>query len=70
MYRLSTNIYNCRLDGAIIKVIKSGRAVTGYQLVNPDQFDQNGRFKGIVAKSPSGVAKQSSEQSITQAVTA
>ena len=46
MYRLSTNIYNCRLDGAIIKVIKSGRAVTGYQLVNTDQFDANGRFKG------------------------
>ena len=46
MYRLSTNIYNCRLDGAIIKVIKSGRAVTGYQLVNNDQFDANGRFKG------------------------
>ena len=70
MYRLSTNIYNCRLDGAVIKVIKSGRAVTGYQLVNPDQFDQNGRFKGTVAKSPSGVAKQSSDESFTQAVTA
>jgi hypothetical protein len=27
-------------------VIKDGRKVTGYQLVNNDQFDANGRFKG------------------------
>ena len=70
LYRLSTNIYNIRKDGGIVKVIKDGRAVTGYQLVNPDQFDQNGRFKGTVAKSPSGVAKQSADESFTQSVTA
>jgi len=46
LYRLSTNIYNIRKDGGIVKVIKSGRKVTGYQLVNADQFDANGRFKG------------------------
>ena len=69
-YRLSTNVYNIRKDGGIVKVIKDGRKVTGYQLVNPDQFDQNGRFKGTVAKSPSGVAKQSSDESFTQSVTA
>ena len=70
LYRLSTNIYNIRKDGGIVKVIKDGRKVTGYQLVNFDQFDANGRYKGVVAKSPSGVAKQSSDQSFTQAVTA
>ena len=70
LYRLSTNIYNIRKDGGIVKVIKDGRKVTGYQLVNFDQFDANGRYKGVVAKSPSGVAKQSSDQSSTQAVTA
>ena len=46
LYRLSTNIYNIRKDGGVVKVIKSGRKVTGYQLVNFDQFDANGRFKG------------------------
>jgi hypothetical protein len=51
MYRLSTNIYNIRKDGGIVKVIKDGRKVTGYQLVNFDQFDANGRFKGVVTKS-------------------
>jgi hypothetical protein len=44
-YRLSTNVYNIRKDGGIVKVIKSGRKVVGYQLVNFDQFDANGRFK-------------------------
>ena len=49
LYRLSTNIYNIRKDGGIVKVIKDGRKVTGYQLVNHDQFDANGRFKGTAA---------------------
>jgi hypothetical protein len=45
LYRLSTNIYNIRKDGGIVKVIKDGRKVSAYQLVNFDQFDANGRFK-------------------------
>lgn len=44
LYRLSTNIYNIRKDGGIIKVHKDGRKVTGYQLMNPQDFDANGRF--------------------------
>jgi hypothetical protein len=66
LYRLSTNIYNIRKDGGIVKVIKSGRKVTGYQLVNFTEFDANGRYKGKVV-SPSGVAKQSSDGSFTAA---
>jgi hypothetical protein len=67
LYRLSTNIYNIRKDGGIVKVIKSGRKVTGYQLVNFTEFDANGRFKGK-AVSPTGIAKQSTDKSLTQAV--
>ena len=44
LYRLSTNIYNIRLDGGNIKVIKNGRKVQAYQLLNPEAFDKNGRF--------------------------
>lgn len=44
LYRLSTNIYNIRKDGGIVKVIKNGRKVQAYQLVNFDQFDKNGRY--------------------------
>jgi hypothetical protein len=46
LYRLSTNIYNIRLDGGIVKVIKNGRKVVAYQLVNFQEFDSNGRYIG------------------------
>jgi len=46
LYRLSTNIYNIRKDGGIVKVHKTGRAVTAYQLVNFTEFDANGRYVG------------------------
>lgn len=46
LYRLSTNIYNIRKDGGVIKVYKDGRSVTAYQLVNADEFDKNGRYVG------------------------
>lgn len=46
LYRLSTNIYNIRKDGGIIKVFKEGRNVTAYQLVNFDEFNSDGRYVG------------------------
>lgn len=52
LYRLSTNIYNIRKDGGIVKVIKDGRKVTGYQLVNYTEFDAKGRYQGPVKTSP------------------
>ena len=45
LYRLSTNIYNIRKDGGVIKVHKDGRRVSAYQLMNPEDFDATGRFK-------------------------
>ena len=46
LYRLSTNIYNIRLDGGIVKVHKDGRKVTAYQLVNFTEFNADGRYVG------------------------
>ena len=46
LYRLSTNIYNIRLDGGIVKVIKNGRKVQAYQLVNYTEFNSEGRYVG------------------------
>jgi DNA-binding transcriptional ArsR family regulator len=46
LYRLSTNIYNIRKDGGIVKVIKEGRNVKAYQLLNYTEFDLNGRYVG------------------------
>jgi len=62
LYRLSTNIYNIRKDGGIVKVLKDGRKVTAYQLVNHTEFDSQGRYVGAVA------AKQQVEQTTTNVV--
>ena len=66
LYRLSTNIYNIRLDGGIVNVIKDGRKVKAYQLVNHTEFDKNGRYVGSTkVKSPSGIDPQTSNGSFT-----
>jgi hypothetical protein len=52
LYRLSTNIYNIRKDGGIVKVIKNGRKVQAYQLVNYTEFDAQGRYQGPVKTAP------------------
>jgi len=52
LYRLSTNIYNIRKDGGIVKVTKDGRSVQSYQLVNPQEFNKEGRFIGSGKKGP------------------
>jgi hypothetical protein len=58
LYRLSTNIYNIRKDGGVVKVIKNGRKVQAYQLVNFTEFDKNGRYQGkpVAKASPAPVA--------------
>ena len=57
LYRLSTNIYNIRKDGGIVKVIKNGRNVQAYQLVNYTEFDAKGRYQGPVKTTPLGDRK-------------
>lgn len=64
LYRLSTNIYNIRKDGGIVKVIKDGRKVKAYQLVNFDQFDSNGRFKSN--QSPQSQTKSKPAKQVTE----
>jgi len=46
LYRLPTNIYNIRRDGGVIKVFKTGRNVTAYQLLNFKEFNAQGRYVG------------------------
>ena len=50
LYRLSTNIYNIRKDGGIVKVHKDGRKVSAYQLVNYTEFNAEGRYVGTQTK--------------------
>jgi hypothetical protein len=63
LYRLPTNIYNIRKDGGIIKVHKSGRNVTAYQLVNYTEFDAKGRYVGVTTASPSAPVQE--QESVT-----
>lgn len=65
LYRLSTNIYNIRKDGGIVKVIKNGRKVQAYQLVNFTEFDANGRYKGKTVTPVPAPVKQSQTSSET-----
>ena len=62
LYRLSTNIYNIRKDGGIVKVIKEGRAVKAYQLMNYTEFDLNGRYVGKIVPVTTEVTEQVTEQ--------
>lgn len=66
LYRLSTNIYNIRKDGGIVKVIKEGRKVTAYQLVNFEEFNANGRYVGKQQK-PVEQAQEVVEQETVEA---
>ena len=46
LYRLSTNIWNIKRVGGVIKVHKDGRNVEAYQLMNGEEFDDNGFYVG------------------------
>jgi hypothetical protein len=63
LYRLPTNIYNIRKDGGIIKVHKSGRNVTAYQLVNYTEFDAKGRYVGPTEGQPAAPVQE--QESVT-----
>ena len=64
LYRLSTNIYNIRLDGGIVKVHKDGRKVTAYQLVNFEEFDANGRYVGPVVQKTTEVVQNTTDEPV------
>lgn len=46
LYRLSTYIWNIKKNGGVIKAVKDGRKVTAYQLLNGNEFDDKGFYKG------------------------
>jgi hypothetical protein len=44
--RLHTQIWNIKEDHGDIKTVKNGRIILTYELVNRDQFSDDGRFVG------------------------
>jgi hypothetical protein len=65
MYRLSTFIYDIRkFDNGVIKVIKDGRKVSAYQLVNFKEFDKNGCYAGKPAATPAPVETKEAAEAV------
>ena len=44
--RLHTQIWNIKEDHGDIKTVKNGRIILTYELVNRDQFSNDGRYVG------------------------
>lgn len=44
MYRIPNMMLEIKILGGIIKVVKDGRKIKTYQLVNPEIFDSNGQL--------------------------
>ena len=63
LYRISTLIWLIRRDGGIVKVVKDGRKVVSYELINRAEFDDKGFFVGKTAKAKS---KQAPTAAVTK----
>ena len=44
MYRLSVYLHTIKKRGGVIKVVKNGRSVISYELLNANKFDTFGKF--------------------------
>lgn len=57
MYRISTEFWRLKKRGAVIKTVRDGRKVTGYELVNVDEMKTYLNGKGFASFTPTKVAK-------------
>lgn len=63
-YRISTYIYMIKNAGGKIKVYKDGRKVLAYHLLNPEDFDDNGRYIGTsITRTKTQLKNRSKSQS-------
>jgi len=44
MYRLSVYIHTIKMRGGVVKVVKDGKIVVSYELLNANKFDTFGKF--------------------------
>lgn len=57
MYRISTEFWRLKKRGAVIKTVRDGRKVTGYELVNVDEMKQYLNTKGFASFTPAKVVQ-------------
>jgi hypothetical protein len=46
LYRISTYIWNIKKDGGVVQSVKDKRKLIGYQLLNHDEFNDQGYWVG------------------------
>ena len=59
MYRISTEFWRLKKRGAVIKTVRDGRKVSGYELVNVAEMKTYLNNKGFASFTPAKVAKTS-----------
>lgn len=57
MYRISTEFWRLKKRGAVIKTIRDGRNVAGYELMNVSEMKQYLSAKGFASFTPAAVVK-------------
>jgi hypothetical protein len=57
MYRISTEFWRLKKRGAVIKTVRDGRKVTGYELVNVDEMKSYLNNKGFASFTPAKSVK-------------
>jgi hypothetical protein len=57
MYRISTEFWRLKKRGAVIKTVRDGRKVTGYELVNVDEMKSYLNNKGFASFTPAKAVK-------------
>lgn len=57
MYRISTEFWRLKKRGAVIKTVRDGRKVAGYELVNVDEMKSYLNDKGFASFAPTKAVK-------------
>jgi hypothetical protein len=57
MYRISTEFWRLKKRGAVIKTVRDGRKVAGYELVNVDEMKSYLNGKGFASFTPAKAPK-------------
>lgn len=57
MYRISTEFWRLKKRGAVIKTVRDGRKVSGYELVNVDEMKKYLNNKGFTSFTPARPVK-------------
>jgi hypothetical protein len=69
LYRLSTYVYDIKKNGGVIRVFKDGRKVVGYELINPNAFDEDGRPVSKAAQIVSNAVQAAAAVGATEVAT-